>query len=170
MIHAPSTVSPAFPAPHANRTSGLLCLTRPPPHSLQCTKLEPLAAFDGKKHSCRASLLKRHHRQSQLSAAHQQHSSSSGEEQPVGRSKGSRQRGTSGPLAVGQAAVPELLPGATAAPEAAPATAGQGPDEGQAAPRAQGGPGGGAAEQGAQLTGLLAELGEHVLPATHTGP
>ena len=123
--------------------------------------------FDGKKHSCRASLLKRHHRHRQLSAAHQQHSSSSSEEQPAGRSeeqpagrsRGSQQRGTSRKLAVGQAAVPELLPGATAA--AAPATAGQGPDEVAAtAPQAQGGQGGGAAEQDAPLTGLLAELGE----------
>lgn len=30
----------------------------------QCTKLEPIAAFDGKKRSCQASLVKRHHRRS----------------------------------------------------------------------------------------------------------
>ncbi|KAI7840512.1 hypothetical protein COHA_005811 [Chlorella ohadii] len=30
----------------------------------QCTKLEPISAFDGKKRSCQASLVKRHHRRS----------------------------------------------------------------------------------------------------------
>lgn len=30
----------------------------------QCTKLEPITAFDGKKRSCQASLVKRHHRRS----------------------------------------------------------------------------------------------------------
>ncbi|PRW44947.1 squamosa promoter binding -like 5 [Chlorella sorokiniana] len=94
----------------------------------QCTKLEPLAAFDGRKHSCRASLLKRHHRHRQLSG--KALSDSSSEEQPMGHNTGSRQPDRSVIFAPRQAATPEQQPGAMAAAAAALAAAAQGPGAG----------------------------------------
>ncbi len=120
------------------------CFTLP-----QCTKLEPLQAFEGKKHSCIASLLKRQGRVRQQNgkqasgAAQQQRSNSSGEWQPPGPSSGSLQPGNPGLPPPVHPNAPQLHPGATAAAAAA----------------AQGGQAGGAAGQDA-LAGLLASLGE----------
>lgn len=120
------------------------CFTLP-----QCTKLEPLQAFEGKKHSCIASLLKRQGRVRQQNgkqasgAAQQQRSNSSGEWQPPGPSSGSLQPGNPGLPPPVHPNAPQLHPGATAA----------------AAAVAQGGQAGGAAGRDA-LAGLLASLGE----------
>lgn len=137
-------------------------------HALQCTKLEPLHAFEGKKHSCRASLLKRHHRHRQQrgragGSSAQQRSSSSSEGQLPEPSNSSMQRGSPLPMAMEHIAVQELPRGALAATIAALPDAAAGPQ----APYHQAGD---AAGPGASLATLLACQGEdqgsaHARPA-----